>query len=66
MTILSVLLKYSISSIGMIALLYKIYRFLYLKKLARYYFKDKVILITGASSGLGKGKLIAKIQTQVT
>jgi hypothetical protein len=49
------LVTYSVSSLGLIALVYKFYRFYYLKNLAKRYFQDKTVLITGASSGLGKG-----------
>lgn len=48
------LLTYSISSLGVFTLLYKFIRFIRAKHLAKTYFKDKTVLITGASSGLGK------------
>jgi dehydrogenase/reductase SDR family protein 7B len=48
------LLTYSLSSFGLFAFLYKFVRFIRAKQLSKTYFRDKTILITGASSGLGK------------
>ena len=48
------ILTYSLSSFGIIAFIYKLSKYIRVKKLSKYYFKDKTILITGASSGLGK------------
>jgi len=46
----------TLSSVGILAILYKLIRFIRTKQLRKTYFKNKVVLITGASSGLGKGK----------
>lgn len=44
-----------LASIG-IALLYKLYKLIKIRSLAKTYFHDKTVLVTGASQGLGKGK----------
>lgn len=46
---------YSIQSLGLLALLYKLFRYIRVRRLASTYFHDKTVLITGASQGLGKG-----------
>ena len=51
------LIAYSISSIGILALLYKFLKGLKLRKMANTYFQDKTVLVTGASQGLGKGTI---------
>lgn len=51
------LIVYSISSIGILALLYKFIKSLKLRQMARTYFQDKTVLVTGASQGLGKGTI---------
>ena len=48
------LIAYSVSSIGVVAILYKIIDHYRTKALVKTYFKDKTILVTGASFGLGK------------
>lgn len=55
------LLTYSLSSVGILALLYKIAKNIKVKSLSKTYFQDKVVLVTGASSGLGKGRLLREI-----
>ncbi len=59
------LLTYSLSSVGFIALIYKLIKNIRLKQLEKTYFKDKVVLITGASSGLGKGIQIFNLSQSV-
>jgi len=46
----------TLSSVGILAILYKLLKFIRTKQLKKTYFKNKTVLITGASSGLGKGK----------
>ena len=49
------LLTFSLSSFGLIAFIYKLSKYIRVKNATKTYFKDKTVLITGASSGLGKG-----------
>lgn len=45
------MLTYSISSFGIIAFIYKLTKYIRIKNLTKTYFRDKTVLITGASSG---------------
>lgn len=54
---------YSLSSIGLIFVVYKIFRHFKLKNLTKTYFRNKTVLVTGASGGLGKG-LIKIFETE--
>jgi len=45
------MLTYSLSSFGVIALIYKLSKYIRIKNLTKSYFRDKTVLITGASSG---------------
>ena len=47
------LVAYSLSSIGFITLIHHLFKLLRHKQLLKSYFRNKVVLITGASSGLG-------------
>lgn len=46
---------YSLTSIGLIYVVYKMFKRFKLNSLIKEYFRDKTVLVTGASGGLGKG-----------
>lgn len=48
------LIIYSMSSIGIITLLHQLLKIIRRREHIRQFFRNKVVLITGASSGLGK------------
>lgn len=52
------LVAYSLSSIGFITLINQLFKIIRYKQHLKSYFRNKVILITGASSGLGTSSLV--------
>ena len=48
------LIGYSLSSLGLLSLVYRAFRYIRAQHISDTYFKDKVVLITGASQGLGR------------
>lgn len=48
------LIGYSLSSLGLLSLVYRAFRCIRAQHISDTYFKDKVVLITGASQGLGR------------